>query len=309
MSVLLPGATALAVSRRSEPPAQILSTSFTELSVFDPALWPFQGIIVTDVTSLPVRFNRTISGQTLLKSALVKRSFEQGGASTFNGFTPLDVIQDPFAVARAVVPRTQAAARSPPVSGVPGMSLSIKAGKAGMMQIQPSIFGGIGRFLGGAARTIGGLAPGPVGGILRGIGGLLAPSRPGIGTKMQFVQQAPPRFPPVLGLPLPGRPPIVVQQVPTPGVGGAIERFLPGGATGFQPAGGCPAGFHPNKGGYFTQAEGFVPKGTKCVKNRRRNPLNPRALDRAIGRITSAKRASAKLGRITIRSACPPKRR
>ncbi len=65
----------------------------------------------------------------------------------------------------------------------------------------------------------------------------------------------------------------------------------------------CPSGFHPNKSSYWTNA-GFVARGTKCVRNRRRNPLNPRALDRAISRITSAKRASKKLGRVTIRKAC-----
>ncbi|GAG96208.1 unnamed protein product, partial [marine sediment metagenome] len=41
----------------------------------------------------------------------------------------------------------------------------------------------------------------------------------------------------------------------------------------------------------------------KQVKNRRRNPLNPRALDRSLSRITSAKRASKKLSRVTIRKA------
>lgn len=64
---------------------------------------------------------------------------------------------------------------------------------------------------------------------------------------------------------------------------------------------GCPSGYHPNKSGYFTKSEGWIPKGTKCVKNRRRNPANPRALDRAIGRLNSAKRLQSKLSGFSTR--------
>jgi len=73
----------------------------------------------------------------------------------------------------------------------------------------------------------------------------------------------------------------------------------------------CQKGFHPNKTGYFVKGDcrtgtggGFIEKGTKCVRDRRRNSLNPRALDRAMGRITSAKLKEAKLKRITIRKKC-----
>jgi hypothetical protein len=78
--------------------------------------------------------------------------------------------------------------------------------------------------------------------------------------------------------------------------------------------GGPPgAGYHLNKSDYYVSSnpdvEGspgiFVGKGTVWVKNRRRNPFNPRAIDRAIGRVSSAKRATARLGRITIRKVCP----
>jgi hypothetical protein len=37
------------------------------------------------------------------------------------------------------------------------------------------------------------------------------------------------------------------------------------------------------------------------VKNRRRNPLNPKAASRAISRLESAKRAVKDLGRVSIR--------
>lgn len=58
----------------------------------------------------------------------------------------------------------------------------------------------------------------------------------------------------------------------------------------------CPAGCHPNKADYFLKSGSFVARGTRCVRNRRRNPLNPRALDRAISRIGSAQNAVARLG-------------
>jgi len=94
--------------------------------------------------------------------------------------------------------------------------------------------------------------------------------------------------------------------VPAPGFIPAMERMVPGGASGMMaaPAGmGCPAGYHPNKSNYYT-AMGPVPKGTRCVKNRRRNALNPRALTRAVGRVKSAKVASKVLSSITIRKKC-----
>jgi len=103
---------------------------------------------------------------------------------------------------------------------------------------------------------------------------------------------------------------------PKPGVQAAFERFFPGGETGrFEVNGNgmrlaCPTGFHPNKSAYFTKGGAdnvgfqFIEKGSKCVKNRRRNPLNARAADRAISRIESAKRATKRLGRVTIRKKC-----
>ena len=90
-------------------------------------------------------------------------------------------------------------------------------------------------------------------------------------------------------------------QVPTPGVAGAVQRFLPGGATGMQ---GCGNGTRPNKSGYYVQGGQYVAPGTVCVKRRRMNPLNPRALSKAMRRIESAKRATTVLNRITIRKKC-----
>jgi len=53
----------------------------------------------------------------------------------------------------------------------------------------------------------------------------------------------------------------------------------------------CPPGCHANKADYFLKSGSFVAAGTRCVTNRRRNPLNPRALDRAAGRLRSAQKA------------------
>jgi hypothetical protein len=75
--------------------------------------------------------------------------------------------------------------------------------------------------------------------------------------------------------------------------------------TYYSPAGGgaaghaCPVGYHWNRTSYYTKS-GHVAKGTKCVRNRRRNPLNPRAMSRAMSRIHSAKKAAHFLDRIQI---------
>jgi len=90
--------------------------------------------------------------------------------------------------------------------------------------------------------------------------------------------------------------------VPSPGISGFVARRVPGGSTGYEvqaPAAGyelaCPSGYHPNKSDYFLRDGTFVAKGSRCVKNRRRNPFNPRAADRAYSRMKSAKRAADKI--------------
>jgi len=93
---------------------------------------------------------------------------------------------------------------------------------------------------------------------------------------------------------------------PTPGARGAIERFLPGGASGFQPAPAgmvqlCPSGMHLNKSNYFT-SQGFVPKGSKCVRNRSRNNFNGRAITRAASRLSAHSKAEKRVER-TVKSA------
>lgn len=104
--------------------------------------------------------------------------------------------------------------------------------------------------------------------------------------------------------------PMQMPQQPTAGIRGAVERFLPGGETGMEtvPTVGAPAGYHVNKTEYWVKDKDgnwtFVPKESRWVKNRRRNPLNPRAASKAIGRLESLKRATARFSRITIRKKC-----
>jgi len=97
---------------------------------------------------------------------------------------------------------------------------------------------------------------------------------------------------------------MMLPPMPTPGARGAIERFLPGGSTGFEcaPGMGAPTGYHLNKSGYFLRSEGrWVEPGTRYVRNRKRNPANARATSRAISRVKSAKKYAKSLSSITIR--------
>jgi hypothetical protein len=92
--------------------------------------------------------------------------------------------------------------------------------------------------------------------------------------------------------------------VKKPGVLAAAQRVIPGGESGYMVqgmAGPAPSGYHWNKADYFLRDGTFVPKGTKLVKNRRRNPANIRATNRAISRVASAKKHAQTLSRVTIR--------
>lgn len=184
------------------------------------------------------------------------------------------------------------------------MSASIKAARAsvegrpspGVPRGDPGFFSGLaGAFKGGFKGLTGGPAgvlTGAASGFKEGFGKAPVVTR-GIGT-----------FP---RLPDPIR--MAIQQVPqtiepAPGIRAALERALPFGKTGLQVAtngvnGVGPKGFHLNKSSYFLKDGTFIDKGTMFVKNRRRNPLNPRALRNAIGRVDAGKIWQGKLNEIT----------
>jgi len=106
------------------------------------------------------------------------------------------------------------------------------------------------------------------------------------------------------------------QVGPARGAVAAIQRAVPGGKTGLAiltPAdtgGIAPRGMRLNKTGYFRSNPNnpgevmFVPPQSIWVSTRRRNPGNARANDRAISRITGAKRMAKHLSRISIREKC-----
>ena len=167
------------------------------------------------------------------------------------------------------------------------MSLAVKSARFQAVG-DPGLFSSIGKFLGGAAKVVGGILPGPVGLAAKFAGGLLT-GGPQIQPRAprQFV--GPPRPAGIRG----------GQFVGPPRPAPAAAQVGPGIA--------CPAGFRPNKSSYFLNDGTFVEKNTRCVRIRRRNPANSRATDRAIGRIESAKKMASRLGRITIRKECPGK--
>jgi len=182
------------------------------------------------------------------------------------------------------------------------MSIAIKAAKA---QGDPGLLG----FLGKAARGLGSLAaktliPAPFRlGATAALGGVRSLVSPATGFQVPGRVQS--------TVPLAGaRPGIGTPVTRVPGFKGALQRILPGGATGFETvgAGGVPLpprGFHLNKTGYFLTSAAefgtFVEPFSRFVRNRRRNPGNMRAADRAISRIESAKRMAKRLSRITVR--------
>lgn len=177
------------------------------------------------------------------------------------------------------------------VTSLPGVGSVRPTAPPGMMG-DPGFFGDL---WGGIKGAVGGLV---TGGPLGAIGGALSGSG--------IIKPPTPSLPPMVN----PRVPISIsgdrfQQAPT---GIRVGGMLPGGAKpyiGYDRPGaatmGPPKGYRLNKSSYFLKDGTYVPAGSRYVKVRRRNPLNPKALDRAMGRITSAKRASKKLSRVTIR--------
>ena len=183
------------------------------------------------------------------------------------------------------------------------MSMAIKVAKAQAgvpsaidFRGDPGLFGFLGKTIGRVAGIAGKFLPGPAGAIAGTIAGTIAGRAAGA---------VPVSFPP-------GREPIIISRIqetlPRPPT--VLERIrvagqaiVPGGVEPFSRNGVmvAPSGFHLNKSDYFLRDGTFVPAGTRLVKNRRRNPNNPRANSRALSRITSAKKAQKALDSVTIK--------
>lgn len=146
-----------------------------------------------------------------------------------------------------------------------------------------SFIGAIGRAAFGAAK---GFVTGGPGGALKGAVTSLRP-RPAIAPRMLL---------PPGGKQGPNLPAGFPGAVPEPGFKGGLQRFLPGGQSGFT---GAPPGFHVNKTylrhlraqalGRETQNPFNEQRAVNViVRNRSMNPLNPRALRSALRRTRSA---------------------
>ena len=168
------------------------------------------------------------------------------------------------------------------------MSLATKAAKAtsqgGMVGRVPMGDPGLFSFVGNAVKTVargaaGFLTGGPVGAAAAVIPGLVGGGPPQQGIPSQL------------------------PALPTPGVGGMVQRILPGGKSGYVSQA-PPKGYRLNKTGYFLKDGTYVPPESRFVRIRRRNSLNPRALSRAMSRLEGAKKAAKSLSRISIRKKC-----
>ena len=200
------------------------------------------------------------------------------------------------------------------------MSMAVKAAKYGGGQMgDPGLFGDIWKGIKSVGRAVGGVAKASGLPIISGVGGAVA----GILSKRHSTPGA-------STINMPALPPISTfkPQSPTPGVGrqgpGVINRFkmagqtlIPGGVEPFA-NGKVPyvssGGYHLNRTGYFVKERdergnftgGWerVEPGTKWVKNRRMNPMNPGAASRGIRRIKAGKRMAKKFNAISIRKDC-----
>jgi len=81
---------------------------------------------------------------------------------------------------------------------------------------------------------------------------------------------------------------IVIEGNQFGGGGGGSGTMVVQGTTGTQLL--CPKGRHPNRSSYFLKNGTWIPKETRCVANRRRNPDNGKASLKAARRLIARKR-------------------
>jgi hypothetical protein len=145
-------------------------------------------------------------------------------------------------------------------------------------------------FLGGLFKKIGGV----VGGVARGVLGAtplgaVAKTALSVGSSLLGRGERPGSpfamtlAPPPSNLPVPASYP---GAHPVPGIGGAVSRFLPFGESGYQV---CAPGYHISK------------RTGACVRNRRMNVTNPRALRRALRRAQGFSKLARRFITVTSR--------
>lgn len=139
----------------------------------------------------------------------------------------------------------------------------------------------VGKIVGRASRVLPGVGP--------AISGGLNPVAAGVGA---IIPQLLPRILPRTVPGLPRLPPLPPRLPPGPPRGGLpIPVPTPNGSPSFPVVGRdgalcCPPGFHPAKDG-----------SGRCVRNRRMDPCNPKAIRRAARRIKSFRRLASKVER------------
>ena len=166
----------------------------------------------------------------------------------------------------------------------------------------PGIFGSIFKGI----KSIAGLATGVVSKlgipVVSGVSGFASrflAGRAGIpGASTQPIYRMPGAIP-AAPLALPGGIPIRGLGFPP-----TIGPGLPARIAPAEVSMGTAGGYHLNKSSYFLMDGTFIERGTKWVKNRRRNPGNMRALSRSLSRVKSAKRMATALSLVTIRKKC-----
>jgi hypothetical protein len=184
---------------------------------------------------------------------------------------------------------------------------SVRAIPRGMPAGDPGFFGDL---WGGIKGAVGGLV---TGGPLGAVGGAVTGFMGGSKTGPSATSAAPP-LPPMRTL----QEQVRFQQNGTrpPTMRERVEMTLPGGRSGTEGlteeqrrAGRASSpGYHWNKSGYYLKGGSYIWPGTKEVRNRRMNPLNPSAVKKSMTRLGRAKTAAKDINRVTIRAkACAHK--
>lgn len=243
---------------------------------------------------------------------LKKQGILSGQAGRF-GQRPLFPLQ-PVINPRAPGARTQLA--------FPTLNLMPQFGPAGVGD--PGIFGAIGKFVGGVAKSVVRNVP-IVGTAVKAIEAGINATRVGAPVSRSLPTGTAINMGGPMTIATPPSFASVVPPVPPPSgeiASGSTVVSTPDGSTAIVPTNATVchvAGYHLNKAGYWKNGSNLIPgahyvaKGSVCVKNRRMNPFNPRAASRAMHRLHSLamgmkgmKKSIGKLSRAAgVHSAAP----